>query len=105
VIVNSLFYRNIKSLYTVIGFLTGQTTNLDLMKIIFKQTKIQGIEVGHRKAFEEMNKGFDHYSIKPVIDTVYPFEKAIEANQHFSLSRLFFMKPVAGFLLSFWLCH
>jgi NADPH:quinone reductase-like Zn-dependent oxidoreductase len=36
----------------------------------------------HRKAFEEMNKAFDQYNIKPVIDTVYTFEQAQEAFQH-----------------------
>jgi NADPH:quinone reductase-like Zn-dependent oxidoreductase len=66
----------------VIGFLAGQTTNLDLMQVIFKQTKIQGIAVGNRTAFEEMNKAFDQFNIKPVIDTVYPFEQAIYAYKH-----------------------
>lgn len=66
----------------VIGFLAGQSTNLDLMRVIFKQTKIQGIAVGNRTAFEEMNKAFDKFNIKPVIDTVYPFEKAVEAYEH-----------------------
>ena len=28
---------------SVIGFLAGQTTNLNLMQLIFRQTKIQGI--------------------------------------------------------------
>jgi NADPH:quinone reductase-like Zn-dependent oxidoreductase len=67
---------------SVIGFLAGQTTNLDLMPIIFRQTKIQGIAVGHLTAFEEMNKAFDEYNIKPVIEKVYPFEQAVEAYQH-----------------------
>ncbi|SFQ76460.1 Zinc-binding dehydrogenase [Flavobacterium akiainvivens] len=66
----------------VIGFLAGQTTNLNLMKVIFKQTKIQGIAVGNRTAFEEMNKAFDQYNIKPVIEKVYGFDEAIEAYQH-----------------------
>lgn len=66
----------------VIGFLAGQTTNLNLMQVLFRQVRIQGIAVGNRTAFEEMNKVFDQYKIKPVIDTVYPFEKAIEAYQH-----------------------
>lgn len=66
----------------VIGFLAGQSTNLDLMRVIFKQTKIQGIAVGNRTAFEEMNKAFDKFNIKPVIDTVYSFEQAVEAYKH-----------------------
>jgi NADPH:quinone reductase-like Zn-dependent oxidoreductase len=67
---------------SVIGFLAGQSTNLDLMRIIFKQTKIQGIAVGHLKAFEEMNKAFDEYNIKPVIEKVYSFEEAVAAYHH-----------------------
>jgi len=67
---------------SVIGFLAGQTTDLNLMQVIFRQTKIQGIAVGNRSAFEEMNIAFDHYNIKPVIDKVYRFEEAIEAYQH-----------------------
>lgn len=67
---------------TVIGFLAGQTTTLNLMPVIFKQTKIQGIAVGHLKALEEMNKAFDKYKIKPVIEKVYLFEQAIEAYHH-----------------------
>lgn len=67
---------------SVIGFMAGQTTNLNLMEVIFRQIKIQGIAVGNRKAFEEMNKAFDELAIKPIIDTVYPMENAIEAYMH-----------------------
>lgn len=67
---------------SVIGFLAGQTTDLNLMQVIFRQTKIQGIAVGNRSAFEEMNKAFDQYNIKPVIEKVYPFEDAIQAYHH-----------------------
>ena len=66
----------------VIGFLAGQTTNLNLMPVIFKQTRIQGIAVGHLRAFEEMNKAFDAYQIKPVIEKVYSFEEAVQAYEH-----------------------
>ena len=67
---------------SIIGFLAGQTANLNLMQVIFKQIRVQGICVGHLSAFEEMNKAFDQYQIKPVIEKVYPFEQAIEAYKH-----------------------
>jgi NADPH:quinone reductase-like Zn-dependent oxidoreductase len=38
--------------------------------------------VGHRRAFDEMNKAFNELNIKPVIDTVYPFSDAIQAYEH-----------------------
>lgn len=47
-----------------------------------KQARVQGINVGHHKAFDEMNKTFDELKIKPVIDTIYSFPEAIEAYKH-----------------------
>jgi len=60
----------------VIGFLAGQTTNLDLMTVLFRQTTIQGIAVGTRFAFEELVAFLDEHKISPVIDSTYRFEDA-----------------------------
>lgn len=68
----------------VIGFLSGQTSKVDLMPVLFRQTQIHGIAVGHRRAFEEMNKFIDEHTISPVIDTIYDFEDAIAAYEHLS---------------------
>ncbi|MGN6482666.1 zinc-dependent alcohol dehydrogenase family protein [Luteibacter sp.] len=65
-----------------IGFLTGQTANLDIMPVIFRQTTIRGIAVGTLKAFERMNVFLENHAIKPVIDTIYPFAQAREAYEH-----------------------
>jgi NADPH:quinone reductase-like Zn-dependent oxidoreductase len=67
---------------SVIGFIEGQTSHLDLMQVIFRQTRFQGIAVGHRAAFEEMNKAFEQYDIRPVIDTIYDFKDAKKAYDH-----------------------
>ncbi|GEL23733.1 alcohol dehydrogenase [Pseudonocardia sulfidoxydans NBRC 16205] len=66
----------------VIGFLDGQTASVDLMTLLFRQTKIHGIAVGHRASFVEMNNFIDEHKILPVIDTVYEFEDAIAAYEH-----------------------
>ncbi len=79
---NSVQATRVGGQISLIGFLNGQTTSLDLMQVIFRQTRIQGIAVGHRAAFEEMNKAFEQYHIKPVIDTVYDFEDALKAYEH-----------------------
>ena len=65
-----------------VGFLTGQTTALNLMPLIFRQTTIRGIAVAPRTSFERMNAFFDKHQIKPVIERVYSFEQAIEAYEH-----------------------
>lgn len=79
---DSILATKVAGRISVIGFLAGQTTNLNLMQLLFRQTNIQGIAVGSRTAFEQMNKAFDQYKIKPVIDMVYPFEKAKDAFKH-----------------------
>lgn len=65
-----------------IGFLTGQTTGLNLMPLIFRQTTLRGIAVAPRSAFDRMNAFLDGHRIRPVIDHVYPFEQAREAYEH-----------------------
>jgi NADPH:quinone reductase-like Zn-dependent oxidoreductase len=66
----------------VVGFLQGQTAQLDLMNIIFRKVRVQGIAVGHRQAFEEMNQALVQHNIQPVIDTVYSFDQAKAAYEH-----------------------
>lgn len=65
-----------------IGFLTGQTTQLNLMPLIFRQTTIRGIAVAPRSSFDRMNEFLNQHSIHPVIDHVYSFEKARQAYEH-----------------------
>ena len=66
----------------IIGFMAGQTTRLNLMSVIFRQTRIQGIAVGHRRAFEDMNRLLEKSRIEPVIEKMYAFEDAIPAFEH-----------------------
>lgn len=65
-----------------IGFLTGQTVQLNLMPLIFRQTTIRGIAVAPRSSFDRMNVFLNEHNIRPVIDKVYPFEQAREAYEH-----------------------
>lgn len=67
-----------------IGFLTGQSTQLSLMPLIFRQTTIRGIAVAPRSSFDRMNEFLNQYAISPVIDHVYSFEQAREAFEHLS---------------------
>ena len=69
---------------TQVGFLNGQTSALNLMPLIFRQTTIRGIAVAPRSSFERMNPFLDKHQIKPVIDHVYAFEDAVQAYEHLS---------------------
>lgn len=66
----------------IIGFLKSMMAEVNLFSLLAKQAQIHGIYVGHRKAFEDMNKAFNELNIHPVIDTVYSFDEAIEAYEH-----------------------
>lgn len=65
-----------------IGFLTGQTSTLNLMPMIFRQTTLRGIAVAPRSSFDRMNVFLNEHKIRPVIDHVYPFDQAREAYEH-----------------------
>ncbi len=49
---------------------------------MLKRAIIQGISVGHRRAFEDMNLAIDKHAIKPVIDKIYAFDNALAAFEH-----------------------
>lgn len=66
-------------LVAVIGFLEGQTANLNLMDLIRHQTHIQGIAVGHLRSFHDLVKFLDAHTIHPVVDSVFTFEEAPRA--------------------------
>lgn len=78
----SIQAAKVNGLITIIGFLDNEKAKISLLPLIFKQTRIQGMAVGHRKAFEEMNKFITTHQIKPVIDTIYSFNNAPDAFRH-----------------------
>ena len=67
-----------------IGVLSGSTTAepLALTPILHKQLRVQGIYVGSRSMFEEMNAAIDGSKLRPVIDRVFDFGQAREAFLH-----------------------
>lgn len=65
-----------------IGFMSGQSVQLDLMPLIFRQTTIRGIAVAPRSSFDRMNVFLNAHKIRPVIDQVYSLEQAHAAYKH-----------------------
>ncbi|AVL77272.1 NAD(P)-dependent alcohol dehydrogenase [Staphylococcus cohnii] len=66
----------------VIGFLENMEAEVNLFSLLAKQAKIQGINVGHHRAFEDFTKALDKLNIDPIIDNVYSFDQAKEAYEH-----------------------
>jgi NADPH:quinone reductase-like Zn-dependent oxidoreductase len=63
----------------VVGFLGGMEINVDARSLIRKRARVQGIAVGHRRAFEEMNRAIEIHGLRPVIDRCFPFAGVREA--------------------------
>jgi len=61
----------------LIGVMTQGTSNP--LTLMMKQGSLHGIAVGDRGLFEQMNRAIEASNIKPVIDKVHPFAKAVDA--------------------------
>jgi NADPH:quinone reductase-like Zn-dependent oxidoreductase len=53
-----------------------------LTPILHKQLQVQGIYVGSRAMFEEMNAAIAKAGLHPVIDRVFGFDRVREAFSH-----------------------
>ena len=67
---------------SLIGVLSGPEGDTNPHSIMLKGGKLQGIFVGSRAMFEDMNRAMAVNGVKPVIDKVFPFEDAAEAYKY-----------------------
>jgi NADPH:quinone reductase-like Zn-dependent oxidoreductase len=65
----------------LIGFLAGTQADINPLILMMKSGAMNGIGVGSRMMFEDMNRAIDVNKIKPVVDKVFPFDKASQAFQ------------------------
>ncbi len=77
--------RSIKSVrvgghIALIGVLT--TGEVDPRPLLLRSIRMQGIFVGSRLMFENMNRAITLHHLKPSIDRVFPFDQAVAAYQH-----------------------
>lgn len=63
----------------VVGFVAGYETQLNVRQLIGPMIKVQGIAVGSRRGFEDMNRAIEAGGIKPIIDSVYALEDVANA--------------------------
>jgi NADPH:quinone reductase-like Zn-dependent oxidoreductase len=64
---------------SLIGVLTGGTINPTT--VMRKSIRLQGVYVGNRRMFEDMNAAFTQNRIHPLVDQVFDFEDARSAFQ------------------------
>jgi NADPH:quinone reductase-like Zn-dependent oxidoreductase len=67
---------------SLIGVLAGVEAPLNLTPIIMQDVRLQGVIVGPRDAFEEMNRAISLHRLRPVVDNVFSFEDARAACEY-----------------------
>ncbi|HEY6412624.1 MAG TPA: NAD(P)-dependent alcohol dehydrogenase [Edaphobacter sp.] len=80
----SLRAAGVGAMIAQIGVLSGGavTDALALMPILHKQLRVQGIYVGSRAMFEEMNAAITKATLRPLVDRVFALGQAREAFEH-----------------------
>ncbi|MGE3841913.1 MAG: NAD(P)-dependent alcohol dehydrogenase [Vicinamibacterales bacterium] len=74
---------------SIIGVLSGVSTDVSLLPILMQNLRLQGVFVGSRETLERMNKAIAHNEMKPVVDRTFPFDEAraafeyLGSGQHF----------------------
>jgi NADPH:quinone reductase-like Zn-dependent oxidoreductase len=72
---------------SLIGALAGGPSRLDVLPIVMKQVRVQGVLVGSRDDLESMCRAFDVHRLRPVIDRVFPLEETRAALEHLASGR------------------
>ena len=67
---------------TLIGVLTGTAGPIPTAAILRRHLRVQGIYVGSREMFEEMNRAIAQHGLRPHIDRSFAFDNARAAYEH-----------------------
>ncbi|RUZ76701.1 NAD(P)-dependent alcohol dehydrogenase [Mesorhizobium sp. M7A.F.Ca.US.006.01.1.1] len=67
---------------SIIGLLGAMELSFPIMPFMRNRITVQGLSVGHRRAFERMNQAIEALAIKPVIDKIFGFDEVPQALQH-----------------------
>jgi zinc-binding alcohol dehydrogenase/oxidoreductase len=72
-----------------LGATAGNPSSLNLRRIFWKQIRIEGTTMGSQSDFSEMLNFVERMQIKPVIDSVFEFEKFLDAYQRLQQGKQF----------------
>jgi NADPH:quinone reductase-like Zn-dependent oxidoreductase len=68
---------------SLIGVLSGgDESAATLTPVIMRNIRVQGVFVGHQRAFEELLAAFSAHQVRPAVDCVFPLERARDAFEH-----------------------
>lgn len=64
---------------SIIGVLSGGDSTMNLLPVLMQNIRLQGVFVGHKESFEQMNRALELSKARPVVDREIPFEEARSA--------------------------
>lgn len=73
----------------LIGVLSGRKAPLDIAPILMRYVRLQGVLVGNRDSFEQLNRAISEAELRPVIDRRFSFDEVVPALQHLQAGKHF----------------
>lgn len=67
---------------SLIGVLSGGSSEVNILPVLMKNVRVQGIYVGSVEMFEAMNRAIGLHRLRPVVDSIFPIDRAAEAFRH-----------------------
>lgn len=67
---------------SMVGILSGGSAPVNLTLVLMNDIRVQGVFVGPRKCFEDLNRALAHHEIRPVVDKTFGFDEAREAIEY-----------------------
>lgn len=64
---------------SVIGVLSGGSGEISVLPALMKSLTVQGLLVGSRRDFLEMNRAITHQELRPHVDSVFEFDEVVDA--------------------------
>ncbi|MBC7925663.1 MAG: NAD(P)-dependent alcohol dehydrogenase [Bryobacteraceae bacterium] len=88
------FSQSLRALRTggtlaVVGVLSGVETSLNLLPLLMKQLRLNGIYVGSRQMLSDLIAALDGGGVKPVIDSTFPLSEIARAYRHLASGQHF----------------
>jgi len=67
---------------SLIGVISGVTSEFNVLPIFMKNVRVQGVFVGHREGFEAMNRAIELNAMRPVVDRTFDLNDVRTGLEH-----------------------
>jgi NADPH:quinone reductase-like Zn-dependent oxidoreductase len=67
---------------SLVGVLSGASSELNILPLVMRQIRVQGLLVGSRDAFEALNRAVAAHQLRPAVGRIFPLERTREALEY-----------------------